>query len=787
MKDPNDTRNIAPRRGSPLWIDMTTVTVAGTVVLVLAVLKLRGPRYFFPAHQLTSPHHIAAAQSIVATPLFWTLALMIVAGEVWRIMTPGKSGPESPAASITISFAVMLYWGFPVAVLLRAIAIIMVGLAQRKSWHRTVFNAAQLSISLAAAGLALAAAGISPTPRHHWVPTGADLPFVLLAALAYFVVNFCLVATAVSLYSRTSVRTVVRANLRYQGFSHLVLFAAAPLVTVALATGSARIVALIAFPLTAIYVNAASSVQREHQASHDELTGLCNRKLLTRLSAEALAKAAASGSRAGFLLLDLDRSSGLKEVNDTLGHAVGDRLLQIVAQRLTRSVRPGDVVARLGGDEFAVLLPSVREVTAAREVAARLRAALSEPVRLEAMTFDMQASVGIAIYPDDAIGFDQLVQRADVAMYLAKERRSGIERYVAAADRNSADRLALVGDLRRALHRGEIELHFQPKVMLASERVIGVEALARWRHPQRGMLTAADFVCLAEQSYLMSELTDQVLGKALDQAAKWWLDGLRVEVSVNIPARDLLSTRLTDLIGRALQRRGLPPGALRLDIDEQVLAGRSEQAASTVRALADLGVGISLDDFGTGYSSLAMLTRLGVSEIKLDPTLIAELPVCREKNVTVKSLVNLARTLGIRSIGEGVETDAVAAALRAVGCEGAQGWFFCRPLNAEQATVWLAEHLRAGQAELAGAGLGLTAVGPASQVDTDQMDSDRMDSAHMDPDQMDTGQVAAAAPELLVSGVLRGGGNGQRGEPASFAEGAGAEPGNELARATPGG
>ena len=333
-----------------------------------------------------------------------------------------------------------------------------------------------------------------------------------------------------------------------------------------------------------------------------------------------------------------------------------------------------------------------------------LRAALSEPVRLESMTFDLQASVGIAIYPDDATGFEQLMQRADVAMYLAKERRSGIERYAAAADRNSADRLALVGDLRRALHRGEIELHFQPKVLLAGEQVIGMEALARWRHPQRGLLTAAEFVGLAEQSYLMSELTDQVIDKALAQAAQWWADGLCVEVSVNVPARDLLSARLADLVSRDLQRHGLPPAALRLDINEQVVAGKSEQTASTVKALTDLGVGVSLDDFGTGYSSLALLTRLGVSEVKLDPTLVGGVCDSPDKIMTIKSLVNLASTLGIRSIGEGVENEATATALRVIGCDGAQGWFIGRPMNALLATTWLTEHRALSPAELTSSG-----------------------------------------------------------------------------------
>ncbi len=736
MKDPNDTRNVAPRRGSPLWIDMFVVTAVGAIVVGLAVLDLYR-QHIFREDQ----------DSAALTPLFWTVALMIVMGEAWRILIPGKSRLETAAASMTIGFAVLLFWGPSVAITMRAAAIIIVGLAQRKSLHRIAFNAAQISISLAVAGLTLAVAGHGTTLASGRVPAGTDLAIVLAAALSYFVVNFTLVVTAVSLYSRASVRSVARANLRSQGLSQLVLFAAAPPVAVLLNSGSARIFALLAFPIAAVYLSAASSVQREHQANHDELTGLCNRKLLTSHSSEALTMAAATGTRAGLLLLDLDRASGLKEVNDTLGHAVGDQLLRIVAQRLGRSVRPGDVVARLGGDEFAVLLPSVRDVSSAREVAARLRAALSEPVRLEAMTFDMQASVGIAIYPDDAGSFEELIQRADVAMYLAKERRSGIERYVADADRNSANRLALVGDLRRALHRGEIELHFQPKVLLVGERVIGVEALARWPHPQRGMLSAADFIGLAEQSYLMSDLTDLAISKALEQAAKWWIDGLRVEISVNVPARDLLSARLPDLIGRALLRHGLPARALRVDIAEQVLSGKSEQAAGRVRALADLGIGISLDNFGTGHSSLAMLTRLGVSEVKLDQTLIADLPGCREKAVTVKSLVNLARTLGICSVGEGVETEPVAAALRAIGCDAAQGWLFCRPLPADQATAWLVGNLGPHTADKL-AGDGVASLGPK---------------------------------ELLAGGVLRD----RDGGSMAVEDAAAAGQGSELARATP--
>ena len=681
MKDANDTRNIAPRIGSPLWIFMTAVSVVGSGVLGIALVYLP---------------HLYHLQKLLSSPMFWVVGGMILAGEVWRIDIPGRGPGEAAAAARSITVGAMLFWGFPIAVLLRAIAVVVGGVAQRHTPQRVAFNAAQLSLSLGAAALALLAFGLNPT-LHPWMPKG-NHPYLLIpAAAAYFIVNFGLVSVAVALRTRTSVKSVIRANVRQQAAISTVLFATAPLITVAMESNSTLIVALFAVPLATIYVSAAMLTQREHQANHDELTGLVNRKLMAKRGYDALAKAAAADAKAGFLLVDLDRSTGLKQVNDTLGHAVGDRLLQIVARRLANSVRPGDIVARLGGDEFAVLLPAVKEPGVAREVASRLRAALAEPVRLETIIFDIQASVGLAIFPDDAGTFDQLMQRSDVAMYVAKERGSGIERYDPDYDRNSADRLALLGDLRGTIQRNEIELYYQPKVRLSDNHVIGMEALARWPHPRRGVLAAADFVGLAEQSHLMSELTEQVIEKALTQAARWWKDGLPIQVCVNLPARDLLGGRLVELIDLALRRHGLPPEALRLDINEQLLAGKAAQAAVTMQALADLGIGVSLDDFGTGYSSLAQLTGLGVSEVKIDPALVRALPDSKDHGVTVKSLVRLAASLGIRSIGEGVETAATAAALRMLGCDGAQGFYFARPLNALMATEWLAEHYAADQ------------------------------------------------------------------------------------------
>lgn len=674
MKDANDTRNITPRLGSPLWLYMTAISVVGSCALGFALFNLQG------------------LHSLLHKPMFWVVAGMILAGEIWRIATPGRPKGDSAAASRSITFGVLLFWGFPIAALLRASAVLIGGIAQRHTGQRIAFNIAQLTLSLGASWLVLFWLGIDPKVDYPWVPQDRDAYILLLAGVAYFIVNFALVATAISVRTRSSFKSVVRANLRYQAAASVVLFATAPLIAVAMRTNSPLIVALFAFPLATIYLSASMSVQREHQANHDELTGLVNRKLLAKRGAEVLARLGGSGAKAGFLLIDLDRATGLKQVNDTLGHAVGDRLLQVVAHRLSHSVRPGDVVARLGGDEFAVLLPSVKEPGVAREVASRLRAALAEPVRLESIIFEIQASIGIAIYPDDGGTFDQLMQRADVAMYIAKERGNGTERYNPDTDRNSTDRLALLGDLRGTIQRREIELYFQPKVRLSDGQVTGMEALARWPHPRRGVLAAADFVPLAEQSHLMSELTEQVIDKALSQAAKWRDAGLGIQVCVNLPARDLLSGRLVDLIKHTLRRYDLPPQTLRLEINEQLLAGKAAQAAMTMQALADLGVGVSLDDFGTGYSSLAQLTGLGVSEVKLDPALIRGLTESIDHAMTVKSLVKLASSLGIKSIGEGVESEAVASALRLTGCDGAQGWHFARPLNAPMATEWLAEH-----------------------------------------------------------------------------------------------
>jgi diguanylate cyclase (GGDEF)-like protein len=404
---------------------------------------------------------------------------------------------------------------------------------------------------------------------------------------------------------------------------------------------------------------------------------------------DAISTDSGDGRSVGLCLLDLDR---FKEVNDTLGHHVGDRLLELAAQRIRGALRPADVVARLGGDEFAVLLNPVRNEAAAVEVAQRIRASLTEPFHLEGLQLELEASVGVAVFPDHGNDAEHLMRRADVAMYLAKEERTGVEVYVADRDHNSASRLALLGGLRTALEGGELELHYQPKVAMGEGAVVGVEALVRWRHPTRGMVMPDEFIPLAEHSGLMGPLTAFVIDTALSQAATWRRAGLEIQIAVNVSMRDLHDPQLPITVEALLERYDLPAAALQLEITERVLARDGDGVAETLRAMRRLGVEISLDDFGTGYSSMVLLKQLPVNEIKIDRSFVSRLGVDPEDVTIVRSIIELAHGMGMRAVAEGVETEAVWDLLDTLGCDAVQGWYVSRALDEASATQWLTRH-----------------------------------------------------------------------------------------------
>ncbi|GLX97546.1 EAL domain-containing protein [Herbidospora sp. NBRC 101105] len=670
---PPDTRDAGPRLGSPLWTYFAAITTIGFTALVVATVRLGGPELAL----------------LGAAPLFWVLVVLVFLGELRPVMVSSSALVGGTPTSTMFTFAVLMHYGLSAAAIMQAVAMLVSGLVHKRAWHRIAFNIAQVTLACLAAAVTFGMFGVHSRPTHTWTPTGADIPAIVLAGLAYFLVRGLLVCGAVALHERKSVLRVLKTSLVPQGLVYGALLGLAPLVVVVM-DHSAGLVPLFVAPLAAVYFTATLSMRRDHQAMHDGLTGLPNRKLLILRTEEALAEAR-HDERVGLLLLDLDR---FKEVNDTLGHPVGDLLLKIVAHRLTHSVRPGDVVARLGGDEFAVLLPQIRDAQAAKEVASRLRVALTEPVRLEGMTFDLDASIGIALYPDHAPDFELLLQRSDVAMYMAKEARSGVEFYVAERDRNSPERLSLLGDLRRAIDGAELDLHYQPKVALQDGRVEGVEALLRWWHPVRGPVSPGEFIPLAEQSYLMRELTQYVIAKALDQAARWWHSGLEVPISVNVSARDLLDSGLPDQLSAGLAQYSLPAKAIHLEVTERILMTDQAYSADTIRTLATLGVPLALDDFGTGYSTLVRLQRLEVDEVKIDASFVRKLGESADDERIVRSIIDLVRSLGLRAVAEGVESADIAAQLRGMGCHAGQGWWLAEPMPAEEAVVWLRSRLR---------------------------------------------------------------------------------------------
>jgi diguanylate cyclase (GGDEF)-like protein len=413
-------------------------------------------------------------------------------------------------------------------------------------------------------------------------------------------------------------------------------------------------------------------------ASHDALTGLANRVLLAQRTAEAMASN--DGSTA-LLLLDLDH---FKQINDTLGHAAGDLLLQEVGRRLRQAVRSVDTVARLGGDEFAVLLAGLDSPDDAAPVAEDLLRMLSEPVEFEGLRLSIEGSLGVACHPEDADSADELFRRADVAMYQAKTERGSWLRYSSQRDDSSVHRLALVAELRTALDRDEIVVYFQPQQDLETGLIVGAEALARWQHPTRGLLAPAEFVGVAEQSGLVRPFTLRVLDQAVAECARWQREGRAVSVAVNLAARSLLDRELPNDVAAVLVRHGLPPDRLVLEITETNAASELEVVEDVLWRLRRLGVEISVDDFGTGYSSLAFLQRTAVNELKVDRSFVTGMLGSDNDMALVRATISLAHSLGARAVAEGVESQDLADALRALDCDQAQGYWLSRPVPAAQ-------------------------------------------------------------------------------------------------------
>ncbi len=422
-------------------------------------------------------------------------------------------------------------------------------------------------------------------------------------------------------------------------------------------------------------------------ADSDALTGLPNRELLHRRTTAAIRAAERRGRSLGLLLFDLDR---FKEINDTLGHHHGDLLLQEVGPRLRRVLRDGDVLARLGGDEFGILLPDLDDAVHAVALGRRLRAELGAPFVLEGVSIDVEASIGVAIMPDHGLEFADLLQHADVAMYVAKRQHLGVSVYDATLDEHSPERLALIAELRAALSDPQqFVLWYQPKVDMVSGALTGLEALVRWNHPHRGLLMPDEFIPAAERTGMIRPLTDLVLQQAVTQSRLWKAAGLRTPIAVNLSVRCLLDPHLPDDVGALLAANGVEGHDLDLEITESAIMADPERAEEIVTRLGALGIGIAIDDFGTGYSSMAVLKRLPVQQIKIDKSFVIDLVESSSDHAIVRSMVELGRNLGLGVIAEGVETERAWGRLVDLGCTTAQGYYLSRPLPAVDVLPWL--------------------------------------------------------------------------------------------------
>ncbi len=433
-----------------------------------------------------------------------------------------------------------------------------------------------------------------------------------------------------------------------------------------------------------------------HDSLHDALTGLPNRVLLADRVGQALRSDRRAGTVTGLLLIDLDR---FKDINDTLGHQYGDQLLAQMGGRLNGALRGADTVARLGGDEFAVLLPDVRDVDSAVRVARTLRRTLEAPFYVEGgIELDIEASVGVVVSGggggggDDGGGdrADTLLQRADIAMYVAKQQNLGVFAYSPDVDGNSLARLSLLGELRRGIDRRELVLHYQPKVSLSTGEVVGVEALVRWMHPGRGLVQPDEFMPLAEHTGLIGPLTSYVLDVALAQARRWSDAGRPLQVAVNLSARNLLDDLLADSVFGLLDKHGVPASMLELEVTETAIMTQPLRAKLLLERLRDRGVRLSVDDFGSGYTSLAQLTSLPVTEVKVDRSFVLTMTTDPGNALVVRSVIDLAHSLGLAAVAEGVETEEALARLADFGCDIAQGYLLARPMPADQLDAWLA-------------------------------------------------------------------------------------------------
>lgn len=671
-------RNTAPPEREWIFFGYVAVVCAGAVTcLALALPNL--------------PHYLSGSPNI-----YWILAGLAVVGDARPVTTPGGRSSLTVFPSICFTFAILLIYGFAAAVIVQSAAVVVSSIRLRHRLWRGAFNASQYALSFGGAWLVLRMAHGEPfMPGQS--PGIASIAVTLGAAAIWFLANYSLVTAAVGLRFGGSWWELLRRSIAFDALTtgSLLLLG---IVLAGAARESAALIPLVIVPLLAVNRMAHLATEKERVTDTDPLTSLANRTKLMQEVADQVAvcsQRSAADSREhrfALLVLDIDR---FKYVNDALGHAVGDRLLVEIGARIRRAVPDGNLVARLGGDEFAVIAPEMESQEDALATAARISTMLSVPVVLDGLSLDVGGSIGIAMHPSHGEDFAALMRHADVAMYDAKTRGDAVAVYAPEADHNSPARLSLLADLRRALEdpdSTEVAFYYQPQVEMASGTVVGVEALLRWHHPDRGLIDPEELIRVAEHSGVMRLLTLRVIDDVVAQLAKWRVNGLVLRASINVSVRDLHTDEIVERLAEQLLHHDLSPELLQLEITEGALMADPRRVLATLQRLHKVGIALSLDDFGTGYSSMQHLRRLPLAEVKIDRSFVLGMVNDSDDEAIVRSIIELAGALGLRVVAEGVEDDRTRRLLLAAGCHVGQGWFYARPMPGDELAGWMSRY-----------------------------------------------------------------------------------------------
>jgi diguanylate cyclase len=642
------------------------------VIVAVVAIGLTGVVYALTSHVLVPP------SKGIYIAIF--CGLLFIGETRTRWFRFGDGGQVTPGWAF--AFSIVLLGAPLVAIAAMAACTLYVDVRDDKSFTKIVFNAAQITASLAAGAIVLQLLSLdTPIVDENRLSYRWGVGIVVAGALV-FTSNALLTCTVLALHYKTSLRSMMGRSFFLSISADGALLALSPIFVVAIHF-SLLMLPLLGVTALLIYQSTQQALRRAHEANHDGLTHLLNRRTFDNHLSGFLSSNP-DDVRGAVLLLDLD---GFKEINDRLGHQTGDMVLIGIAEQLTRSAPDSAVVARLGGDEFAVLIPDVGSEASTMAIVEQLRTELTRPIVVDGFPLSVGVSIGLAFAPTHGRTPEDLLSAADVAMYRAKRYRTGVESYKALGSRPERGRLGLLGELSHAIAADQLRIQYQPLTRFSDGTPNAMEALLRWQHPTLGQVPPGDFITLAEHTDLIGPLTQFVLTQSTIDARA--VERFDMRLSINVSARNLQDRRFPSSVLKALDEASLAPGRLELEITESAIAGEPERSLFAISALREAGVRVAIDDFGTGYSSFSMLRDFTVDRLKIDASFVDGIAHSQRQQHLVKAIVALAKGLGIETVAEGVETEQSWITLNNLGCDVAQGYLICRPVPLPELVEWL--------------------------------------------------------------------------------------------------